>query len=202
MSMFYTPRSFLGLYSGGYFSIFSAQPVYNVRKNSRNKQAIRHEHLKCPPILMPFGPSWTCCFLRLYHDSESQIGTRTERLKPLPIIPDRGLRQLLADALSYSHWLSMVCVLKGRLLKNLLVFLRKIEDLTFFFHRLPPNRGEKGKNSLFWPRQTPSAKIGYVGVYFAKTWGKIEDGFTDIFRFQSWKLVFGRNVILLGFNNY
>lgn len=47
---------------------------------------------------MPFGPSWTCCFLRLYHDSESQIGTRTEHLKPLPIIPDRGLRQLFADA--------------------------------------------------------------------------------------------------------
>ena len=74
----------------------------------------------------------------------------------------------------------MIYGLKGRLLKNLLVFLRKIEDLTFF-HRLPPNRGEKRKNGLFRPRQTPSAKIGHVGVYFAKMGCKIEDGFADIF---------------------
>ena len=45
----------------------------------------------------------------------------------------------------------MVYVLKGRLLKNLLVFLRKIEDLTFFFHRLSTNRGEKGKNDPLGP---------------------------------------------------
>jgi len=74
----------------------------------------------------------------------------------------------------------MFCILKGRLLKNLLVFLRKIEDLTFFY-RLSPNRGKKGKNSLFGPRQTSSAKIGHVGVYFAKMGCKIEYGFTDIF---------------------
>ena len=30
-----------------------------------------------------------------------------------------------ADASSYSHWLSVVCVLKGSLLKNLLVFCEK-----------------------------------------------------------------------------
>ena len=94
----------------------------------------------------------------------------------------------------------MVYVLKGRLLKNLLVFLRKIEDLTFFY-RSSPNRGKKGKNGLFRPRLTPSAKIGHVGVYFAKMGCKIEDGFTDIFRLQSWNLVFGQSVILLGFNN-
>ena len=74
----------------------------------------------------------------------------------------------------------MVYVLKGRLLKNLLVFLRKIEDLTFFFHQLSPNRGEKGKNSLFGSRLTSSANIEHVGVYFAKMGCKIEDGFTDI----------------------
>ena len=34
------------------------------------------------------------------------------------------------------------------------------------------------------PRLTPSAKIGYVGVYFAKMGCKIEDGFTDIFGVQ------------------
>ena len=95
----------------------------------------------------------------------------------------------------------MVCSLKGRLLKNLLVFFAKNRRFNVFFHRLPPNRGEKGKNGLFRPRLTPSAKIGHVGVYFAKTGCKIEDGFTDIFRLQSWNLVFGQSVILLGFNN-
>lgn len=74
----------------------------------------------------------------------------------------------------------MVYILKGRLLKNLLVFLRKIEDLTFFY-RLPPNRGERGKNSPFEHRLISSAKIEHVGVYFTKTGGKIEDGFTDFF---------------------
>ena len=62
--------------------------------------------------------------------------------------------------------------------------MRKIEDLTFFFHRLSPNRGEKGKNSPWEYRQTPSAKIEHVGVYFAKMGCKIEDGFTDIFGFR------------------
>ena len=78
--------------------------------------------------------------------------------------------------------------------------MRKIEDLTFFY-RLSPNRGKKGKNSPWEYRQTPSAKIEHVGVYFAKMGCKIKDGFTDIFRLQSWNLVFGQSVILLGFNN-
>ena len=77
----------------------------------------------------------------------------------------------------------MVCALKGRLLKNLLVFLRKIEDLTFFLSTLSEQR-EKGKNSPLEPRLTPSAKIEHVGVYFAKMGCKIEVGFTDIFGFR------------------
>ncbi len=76
----------------------------------------------------------------------------------------------------------MVYSLKGRLLKNLLVFFAKNRRFNVFFHRLPPNRGEKGKNSLFELRQPSSAKIEYVGVYFAKMVCKIEYGFTDIFR--------------------
>ena len=68
-------------------------------------------------------------------------------------------------------------------------FLRKIEDLTFFFHRLSPNRGKKAKKFLFEPRLTLSAKIEHVGVYFAKMGCKIEDGFTDIFGVQVWCLV-------------
>ena len=35
----------------------------------------------------------------------------------------------------------------------------------------------------FEPRQTPSAKIENVGVYFAKMGCKIKGGFTDIFGF-------------------
>ena len=78
----------------------------------------------------------------------------------------------------------MIYDLKGRLLKNLLVFSRKIEYLTFFFHCCPPNRGKRGKNSPFGPRLSSSAKIGHVGVYCAKMGCKIEGGFTDIFGFQ------------------
>ncbi|MFR0765029.1 MAG: hypothetical protein ACLSEC_00745 [Alistipes communis] len=78
--------------------------------------------------------------------------------------------------------------------------MRKIKDLTFFSSALFEQRA-KGKNLPFEPRQTPSAKIGHVGFYFAKKGSKIEDGFTDILGFQLWNLVFGRSVILLGFNN-
>lgn len=78
----------------------------------------------------------------------------------------------------------MIYVLKGRLLRNLLVFSQKIEDLTISFHRCPPNRGKRGKNLPFGPRLTSSAKIEHVGVYFAKMGCKIEYGFTDIFGFQ------------------
>ncbi len=82
----------------------------------------------------------------------------------------------------------MVYVLKGRLLKNLLVFLRKIEDLTFFSSTPSEQRG-KGKNLPFGPRLTSSAKIEHVGVYFAKKGCKIENGFADIFGFQVMYLV-------------
>ena len=77
----------------------------------------------------------------------------------------------------------MVYSLKGRLLKNLLVFLRKIEDLTFF-SSTPSEQREKRQKQPFGARLTSSAKIGHVGVYFAKMVCKIEDGFTDIFGFR------------------
>lgn len=57
-----------------------------------------------------------------------------------------------------------------------------------FFYRISPNRGKKGKNRPWEPRLTSSAKIGHVGVYFAKTGCKIEAGFADIFEFQLWAL--------------
>ena len=78
----------------------------------------------------------------------------------------------------------MVYILKGRLLKNLLVFFAKNRRFNVFFHRLPPNRGKKAKKFLFESRQTPFAKIEHVGVYFAKMSCKIEDGFADIFGFR------------------
>ena len=108
------------------------------------------------------------------------------------------IRYLPADASSYSHWLSIGYILKVRLLKNLLVFLRKIEDLTFFLSAHSEKR-EKSKNSPLRPWQTPSAKIGHVGVYFAKMGCKIEGGFTDIFGVVSHHLGWADRVLCLAF---
>ena len=62
--------------------------------------------------------------------------------------------------------------------------MQKIADLTIFFIVTLRTEGKEAKTSLPGPRQAPSAKIGYVGVYFAKKGCKIEDGFTDIFGFR------------------
>lgn len=61
------------------------------------------------------------------------------------------VRALFPDASSYSHWLSMIYVLKGRLLKKLLVLLRKIEDLTFFSSTSYKQRGTKAKKPFWTP---------------------------------------------------
>ena len=61
------------------------------------------------------------------------------------------------------------------------------------FYRLILLQREKRQKRPFGPRLTSSAKIRHVGVYFAKTGCKIEDGFTDIFGFQVWKLVSDRS---------
>lgn len=45
----------------------------------------------------------------------------------------------------------MVYALKGRLLKNLLVFLRKIEDLTIFFIVALRTEGKEEKTALSGP---------------------------------------------------
>lgn len=52
------------------------------------------------------------------------------------------------------------------------------------FYRLIFLQREKRQKRPFGPRLTSSAKIGHVGVYFAKMSCKIEDGFTDIFGFR------------------
>lgn len=98
-------------------------------------------------------------------------------------IPIIALACILNDrffnALSNICWLSIVYSLEDGNLKNLLVFAknRRFND---FFHRFPPNRGKRGKNSPFGPQRPSSAKIEHVGVYFAKMGCKIEDGFTGI----------------------
>ena len=74
----------------------------------------------------------------------------------------------------------MIMQWKDEDLRNLLAFV-KIDDLTIF-NLSSEQRG--GKNSPFGPRQTPSAKIGHVGVYFAKMGCKIEVGFAVIFEIQ------------------
>lgn len=52
------------------------------------------------------------------------------------------------------------------------------------FYRLIFLQREKRQKRPFGPRLTSSAKIRHVGVYFAKTGCKIEDGFMDIFGVQ------------------
>ena len=78
--------------------------------------------------------------------------------------------QLIINSLGFKRWTSL----------KFTCFLQKSRFLCFF-RRPTPNRGKISKNSPLEPRQASSAKIGYVGVYFAKTGGKIEDGFADIF---------------------
>lgn len=51
----------------------------------------------------------------------------------------------------------MVYALKGRLLKNLLVFLRKIEDLTFFLST-PSEQREKRQKQPFGAPTDPVCK--------------------------------------------
>ena len=88
------------------------------------------------------------------------------------------LGKLFADAAYYANWLSVVYGLKDRLLKILLVFSSKIEDLTFLTLVCLQTKGKRGNGSLLL-RNLRFAKIRHIGDYFAE-WGcKIRDGFTD-----------------------
>lgn len=72
----------------------------------------------------------------------------------------------------------MVYALKGRLLKNLLVFLPKIEDLTLLTLTCLQTKGKRENGSLLL-RNLRFAKIRHIGDYFADCGCKIRDGFTD-----------------------
>ena len=61
-------------------------------------------------------------------------------------------------------------------------------------------RGKRQKQPFRAPTD-PVAKIGHVGVYFAKTGCKIEDGFTDILGFQLLDIASGLIGVLLSLNS-
>ena len=93
---------------------------------------------------------------------------------------------IFTDAAYYAIWLSIVYVLKDRLLENLLVFSSKIEDLTILTLVCLQTKGKREK-WLSLLRNLRFAKIRHIGDYFAD-WGcKIGDGFTDLqVAFVSW----------------
>lgn len=59
---------------------------------------------------------------------------------------------IIVDAAYYANWLSIVYGLKDRLLKNLLVFLPKIEDLTFLTLVCLQTKGKREKWLSFAPK--------------------------------------------------
>jgi len=59
----------------------------------------------------------------------------------------------------------MVYILKGRLLKNLLVFLRKIEDLTFFFIDSLRTEGKEAKTAFQVPTDPVCKDSAYRGLF-------------------------------------
>ena len=67
------------------------------------------------------------------------------------------IRWLLADAAYYANWLSIVYGLKDRSLKNLLVFLPKIEDLTLLTLVCFQTKGKREK-WLYFALKSPFRK--------------------------------------------
>ena len=69
------------------------------------------------------------------------------------------------------------------------------------FYRLIFLQREKRQKRPFGPQLSSSAKIGHVGVYFAKMGCKIEDGFTDILGFQLWDIASVEEVFCSALNS-
>jgi hypothetical protein len=73
--------------------------------------------------------------------------------------------------------------LKDRLLKNLLVFSSKIEDLTLFFVACPKTEGKWGKSLSFAPKPPLRKDKAYRGL-FRRFWlqnGRRIHGFSGCF---------------------
>ena len=85
-----------------------------------------------------------------------------------------NLSDIFFDVWPNDRWLSIVYGLKDGGFESLLVFSQKIEDLTIFFIVFHRTEGEEVKTALSGPDRPPFAKIGHVGVYFAKMGCKIE----------------------------
>jgi len=79
------------------------------------------------------------------------------------------------------------------------LFFAKNRRFNVFFIDSLRTEGKRGKNSPFRPRLSSSAKIGHVGVYFAKTGCEIEAGFTDIFEIVGRHLGWASGVFCLAF---
>ena len=80
-----------------------------------------------------------------------------------------GNHHLLADAAYYANWLSIVYGLKDRSLKNLLVFLPKIEDLTLLTLVCLQTKGKREK-WLYFALKSPFRKYKAYLWLFRRLW--------------------------------
>ena len=69
----------------------------------------------------------------------------------LEYLQKKGISYLFADASSYSRWLSKVYALKGRLLKNLLVYFAKNRRFNVFFIDSLRTEGKRQKQPFGSP---------------------------------------------------
>ena len=83
--------------------------------------------------------------------------------------------------------------LKRQTAQKITCFFAKNRRFNVFFSSASSEQRGKRQKQPFGPRQTPSAKIEHVGVYFAKMGCKIEVEFTDIFGFQVRYFMFDRS---------
>ena len=72
---------------------------------------------------------------------------------------------IIVDAAYYANWLSVVYGLKDRLLKKLLVFSSKIEDLTLFFVASLKTEGKWGKSLSFASKPPLRKDKVYRGLF-------------------------------------
>ena len=157
--------SFCSYFLGRRF--FKAMPFRMTCVWVRDSSSLRSSEWHCCHLERMWEISKTCWAAAKHLSLNTPIQEVLHSVRAF-LVGDSSLRQcsvqndmrlgkffLLRDASSYSHWLSMVYALKDRLLKNLLVFLRKIEDLMFFFIDSLRTEGKKAKTAFSgpdWPR--------------------------------------------------
>ena len=107
-----------------------------------------------------------------------------------------GNHHLFPDAAYYANWLSIVYGLKDRSLKNLLVFLPKIEDLTLLTLVCLQTKGKRENGSILL-LNLRFAKIRHICDYFADYGCKIVNEFTDFLAYNWVTFDFGRAISFL-----